>query len=151
MRYVSKIHKQKQQTNQHLKWRLTNLELGMDLRLEQSQSMRQDLEFDAQDHQNQSIKQTNEWTNKQKTKHSIFRCRSRSDTLETCQGNGPCMFESGADSTRELELPTSWGNGGHSSLLPPHIPDMGEQKEQGPMETPQNWHAFEISCLRFFK
>lgn len=45
------------------------------------------------------------------------------------------MFESSADSTRELGLPKSWGNGGHSSLLPPHRPDKEEQKEQGPMET----------------
>lgn len=44
------------------------------------------------------------------------------------------MFESGADSTCELELPKSWWNGDHSSLLPPHIPNTEEQKEQGPME-----------------
>lgn len=59
----------------------------------------------------------NERTNKQ-TKHTIFRCRSRSDTLEAWQGNGPCMFESSVDSIHKLELPKSWWNGGHNPLLP---------------------------------
>jgi len=56
---------------------------------------------------------------KNETKDTVLRCRSLSGLSEICPGNGPCAFESGADLTRELELPESWWNGGHVSLFLP--------------------------------